>query len=86
MPSCPTCGKEVKAETVYCPNCGTNLQSGRVAQPAAYQASYSYPSQGTGLSPEVRLGKITKRLERLTYLVAVIAAFLLIIVILSFFP
>jgi len=50
-----------------------------------YPTSSGYPQPGVGISPGKRLAKITRRLEKLTYGVAVEAVVLLVFLLVPFF-
>ncbi len=87
MPSCHSCGKQLQADTTFCPNCGTNVQQAtiRFTQTENYPTSSGYPQPGIAMSPDERLAKITRRLEKLTYVVAFEAVVLLVFLLILFF-
>jgi len=75
MAVCPNCGKEsLQSGGVYCSFCGAALQSRTGAEPKSVLDS----------SIVSRLEKVTKRVERLGYLVIAETAILLIVLVIFY--
>jgi hypothetical protein len=75
MPICPSCGKEnIQPGGIYCSFCGSSLEPANLG-PGSSDSKISSPlKEVNGESQESkylqRLEKVTKRIDRLGYLVA----------------
>ena len=79
MPICSFCSKEVQADAVFCPNCGSRLRSSEQSSSTSQVYVDSALMRG---SLEHRLESAIKRIELVSYVTAGAAVILLIIAIL----